>query len=184
MYDQWGKFIRKIDKKTGLNTNIITSLLVDGSQMYIGSNLGMIKVELPQLNNIKVFKESEGMFNWECRRNGLKKLPRGAILIATTNGLYVYHPAIDHSQNWASAVLSIARFGYGGADKNIFFPSSSDLNYKVPEPIKYSENQVVIKLKGVSQRNPYDVLFHYQLEGYGMPFRKYDGNLFVKITIC
>jgi hypothetical protein len=166
LYDQRMKFKRKVDKKSGLNTNIVTGLLVDGNQLYIGSNLGMIKADLPQLQNMKVFKESEGMFNWECRQNGLQKLPDGAIMIATTNGPYVYYPARDYSQSQASAILSIASFCYGEKGKRDIFFSPFNSIFTITDPINYSDNQVVIKLKGISQRNPDDVLYHYQLKGY------------------
>ncbi|RYF77422.1 MAG: hypothetical protein EON98_16415, partial [Chitinophagaceae bacterium] len=108
LYNQGGKLVKKLDKRTGLNTNIVTSLLVDGNQLFIGSNLGLIRTELPDIRHCKLFMESEGMFNWECRQGGLKKLPNGSIMIATTNGPYIYYPGNDPSGEFTSGTLSIA----------------------------------------------------------------------------
>lgn len=166
VYDQWGKLLQRIDKKTGLNTNIITSLLVDGTHLFIGSNLGLIRAELPDLHAIKIFKESEGMFNWECRENGLKKLLNGAIMIATTNGPYIYYPNKDFAAQYASGVLTMMDFNYGkNLEKQANFSGLNSTIY-LPQIIEYQDNQVAITLKGISQRNPDGIIYHYQLQGY------------------
>lgn len=166
LYNAWGKLLRRLDKKSGLNTNIVTSLLVDGNQLYIGSNLGLIKTDLPELCCVKVFKESEGMFNWECRPDGLRKLPGGGIFISTTNGPYLYHPAQDPSQQYASGVLSVADIRYGQNGDKAFSFLPFDRQIKLPDAIDYKDNRVTIALKGVSQRSPDDVQYHYQLSGF------------------
>ncbi|HUC82085.1 MAG TPA: two-component regulator propeller domain-containing protein [Flavisolibacter sp.] len=165
LYDAGGKLLRRLDKKSGLNTNIVTSLLVDGPRLFIGSNLGMIRADLPDFKNIKTFQESEGMFNWECRNEGLQKLSNGAILIATTNGPYVYYPAEDQATQHTSAVLSVACFNYGDDVKNRLHFSALQNKISLSEPIAFHHNQVAITLKGVSQRNPGGIVYHYQLEG-------------------
>ncbi|HEX8314067.1 MAG TPA: two-component regulator propeller domain-containing protein [Flavisolibacter sp.] len=165
MYNQWGKLVGKMDKKSGLNTNIVTSLLVDGGRLFIGSNLGLIRADLPELKNIKAFKESEGMFNWECRGEGLKKLANGAIVVATTNGPYLYYPDSDMTGQFTSAVLSIAGISYGeNAEKHFAFSSLNPM-LNLEQPIAYNDNQVVITLNGVSHRNPDGIFYHYQLTG-------------------
>jgi ligand-binding sensor domain-containing protein len=166
VYNQRGKLVKRIDKKGGLNTNIITSLLVDGVYLFIGSNLGLIRADLPDLSNIKVFKESEGMFNWECRQDGLKKLPNGAIMIATTNGPYIYHPNKDMGGQYTAGVLTVADFRVGENPPKHYTFSSVSQNIQLPEPIEYNDNQVIITLNGVSQRNPDGIIYHYQLQGY------------------
>ncbi|RYY09374.1 MAG: hypothetical protein EOO04_38530 [Chitinophagaceae bacterium] len=167
LYDKWGKLVQKLDKKTGLTTNIITGLLTDGNQVYMGSNLGLIRADLPDLKNVKVFKESEGMFSWECRQGGLKKLPDGSMMIATTNGPYIYYPHNDKATQLASGILSIAGLRYGERnDKQFLFAAAQDASLKLPQEIEYKDNFVTINLSGVSQRNPDGILYHYQLTGF------------------
>lgn len=165
LYNSGGKLVRKIDKKNGLNTNIVTSLLVDGNRLFIGSNLGLIRADLPELKGLKAFKESEGMVNWECRRHGLEKLANGAIVISTTNGPYLYYPNMDNTGEYTSAVLSVANFSYGANAEKHFSFSSMDPSISVADPIAYKDNQVVITLSGISHRNPNGILYHYQLAG-------------------
>lgn len=166
-YNQWGKLVKKLDKKNGLTTNIITGLLVDGNHLFIGTNVGLARTDLPEFKTVKVFKESEGMFSWECRQGGLKKLPNGAIIIATTNGPYIYHPQKDVESQYASGVLSFAGFSYGAqGEKQFAFASASGQGIQLPDEIEYKDNKVTITLKGVSQRNPEGIVYHYQLAGY------------------
>lgn len=164
LYDAWGKLLKRLDKRSGFPTNIVTSLLVNGSTVYVGSNLGLIKVGLPDLGNVRVYKESEGMMTWECRPNGLQKLADGRLLIATTNGPYVYHPGRDVQE--ATAVLSIAHIRYGVRGEKEATVSTLDGPATVPSTIAYEDNKVRILLNGVSQRNPDDVVYHYRLSGY------------------
>lgn len=166
VYNQWGKLLKRIDKKSGLNTNIITSLLVDGTQLFIGSNLGLTRGQLPELNSIKFFNESEGMFNWECRQGGLRKLPNGAIMIATTNGAYLYYPNSDGTNQYTSGVLSVESFRYGKALGKRYDFSAVNPRMMIEQPIEYEDNNVTITLKGVSQRNPDAIIYHYQISGY------------------
>ncbi|MDB5207682.1 MAG: hypothetical protein JWR72_2757 [Flavisolibacter sp.] len=166
VYNQWGKLLKRIDKKSGLNTNIVTSLLVDGAHLFIGSNLGLIRGDLPDLNSIKVFNESEGMFNWECRPGGLKKLSNGGIMIATTNGPYIYYPTKDMANQYTSGVITVADFKYGQHLQKRFEVSSGSMLINLPQPIEYADNNVTITLNGVSQRNPDGIRYHYQLAGY------------------
>lgn len=166
VYNAWGKLLRRLDKKNGLQTNIVTSLLVDGNQLYIGSNLGLMKAGLPELRNTKMFTENEGMFNWECRTDGLLKLSNGGILISTTNGPYLYHPAKDPAQQTASAVLTVAdiRYGENGDGQPAFSPYNRQIH--LSKTIDYKNRNITITLSGVSQRNPDGIQYHYQLGGY------------------
>ena len=165
IFNQWGKLIKKLDKKNGLTTNIITGLLIDGNQLYIGTNLGLVKTDLPDFRSIRIFKEAEGMFSWECRQGGLRKLPNGAIFVATTNGPYLYYPQKDAGLHNASAVLSLADVRYGQrGDKRLAF-GSLGLQTSSNE-IAYEDNKIAITLKGISQRNPNDIVYYYQLDGY------------------
>jgi len=166
IYDDTGKLIKKLDKKTGLATNIVTGLTIDENRVFIGSNLGLIKADLPDLSNVKVFTESEGMFTWECRQQGLMKLSNGSIFVATTNGPYVYFPEKDLASQYASAVLTVAGIDFGdNASKPASF-SSLNPNIVLSKNIDYQDNNVVITLNGVSQRDPDNILYHYQLSGY------------------
>jgi len=167
LYNKRGQLEQKLDKKTGLTTNIITGLVTDGNQVYMGSNLGLIRADLPDLKNVKVFKESEGMFSWECRQGGLKKLPDGGIMIATTNGPYIYYPHKDKATQLASGTLSIAGMRYGEKnDKQFSFASVQEGVLTLPQEIEYKDNSVIINLCGISQRNPSGIVYHYQLSGF------------------
>lgn len=160
LYDHRGKLLKRMDKTNGLFTNIVTSLLVDGDRLFIGSNLGLISTDLPNLQHVKLFKESEGMFNWECRTNGLTKLPDGAILVATTNGPYLYYPDKDKPVLYGQ--VTVAGFAYGD---NCAYFSPVGYTHSLTNPVSYHDNNVVITLKGISQRNPDDIVYHYQLQG-------------------
>jgi hypothetical protein len=165
IYDQFGKLIRRIDKKNGLTTNIITALLIDSNWLFAGSNRGLIKISLPDFKHIQVFKEQEGMINWECRPLGLKKLPDGSVFISTTNGPYIYHPHVDKTSQYTSAVLTIGGILYGKDLASRADVSSVNPVYQLSESIAYSDNQVAITLNGVSQRDPYGIMYRYQLKG-------------------
>lgn len=160
VYDAGGRLVKRLDKKSGLGTNIVTALLADGPRLFIGSNLGLLRADLPDVQNIKTFTESEGMFSWECRPNGLKKLTDGAILIATTNGPYLYYPAKDLQP--ASGQVSLVDFRYGAV--HAAFPVTAT-DMKLLQPVAYKDNAVTVTLQGISQRAPDDVVYHYQLQG-------------------
>lgn len=160
VYNNRGELLKRLDKTNGLNTNIVTSLLVDGNRLFIGSNVGLVAGDLPNLRQIKLFKESEGMFTWECRQNGLKCLPGGGVLIATTNGPYIYYPAKDLPVTFGQLTLSSFRYG----SNDLYFSPVSVAN-ALPNEISYSDRNIVVTLKGISQRNPDDIVYHYQLQG-------------------
>lgn len=160
VYDAGGRLVRRLDKKSGLGTNIVTALLADGSRLFIGSNLGLLRADLPDIQNVKTFTESEGMFSWECRPGGLKELADGSILIATTNGPYLYHPAKDGQP--ATGQLSLVDFRYGTT--HAAFPVTAT-DMKLSQPVAYKDNAITVTLQGISQRAPDDVVYHYQLQG-------------------
>lgn len=160
VYDADGKLLMRLDKSNGLHTNIVTSLLVDGSRLFMGSNLGLLRADLPGVQNIKAFTESEGLFNWECRPNGLKKLASGGVVIATTNGPYLYYPEKDVQP--PTGVVTVADFCYGS--NHFSFPVTAAAVH-LPQQVAYNDNTVTVTLKGISQRAPDDVVYHYQLGG-------------------
>lgn len=160
VYNDQGELVKHMDKTSGLFTNIVTALLVDGNRLFVGSNIGLIAGDLPALQQVKLFKESEGMFTWECRANGLAKLPDGGLLIATTNGPFIYYA--DKDRPVVSGVLSISEIRYG---KQCYSFSPVVAGHSLPNPIAYRDNDITIGLTAVSQRNPDDVVYHYRLQG-------------------
>lgn len=161
VYNDRGELVKRMDKTTGLYTNIVASLLVDGNRLFIGSNLGLIKADLPNFQHVKLFTENEGMFTWECRPNGLRKLPDGGLAIATTNGPYLYYPDKDSPEVWGQVTVSDFSFG---AKHNYFSPVSN--THSLHDAIAYGDNNITVSLKGISQRNPDAIVYHYQLQGY------------------
>ncbi|MEP6711593.1 MAG: two-component regulator propeller domain-containing protein [Ferruginibacter sp.] len=165
VFDTSGKLIKKINKNTGLNSNAIYSLLVDENNLFIGSNVGLTEIDLSNMT-IRIFEEKNGMFNGECRKNGLVKQLDKSVLIATTNGIYIYYPLNDNTNKMTKGYLTTTSFSCGKSLENIFPIDSLSNNVYIPYKIPYSENQIAITLKGVSQRSPDNIEYHYKLEGY------------------
>lgn len=85
LYNDRGELVTRMDKTTGLCPNGVSSLLVGSNRLFIGSKPGLIKADLPLLQPMKLFKETEGMFTWECRPTGLKKLSDGLVVDVSKN---------------------------------------------------------------------------------------------------
>jgi ligand-binding sensor domain-containing protein len=163
LYDEKEKLVTRLHKGNGLNSNVVTSLLVDGDVLFAGTNYGLVRVELPEMK-ARLYNEKEGMFTAECRRQGLTRLSNDAILIATTSGPYIYHPSKDNTAKLAKGYISIAALSVGNNFKTYeFAPVTTNirLNAKVP----FSRNDIRVKFKGVSQRSPGDIIYHYRLSG-------------------
>jgi hypothetical protein len=164
-YDSDGKLISRIDKKTGLHSNVVTSLLVEGDMLFAGTNYGLVKIDMRNMK-VRIFNENEGMFNSECRRQGLLKVSKDVILIATTNGPYLYYPALDNTASLAKGYLQLLSLTSQGDKRTVNLLNPSATQHQISKKIPYSENEVSISFKGVSQRAPESMEYHYQLEGY------------------
>ena len=164
IYDSNGKLSVRINKKNGLNSNVVTSLLVDGYLLFAGTNYGLVQVNL-QDRKIRIFNENEGMFNSECRRQGLLKISGNVILIPTTNGPYLYYPALDNTASLAKGYIQLVSLTAQGDRNTIYFFNPKDTPTGLSQKIPFSRNEISIAFKGVSQRAPESIEYHYRLAG-------------------
>jgi hypothetical protein len=164
-YDANGNLLSKIDKKTGLHSNVVTSLLVDGDALFAGTNYGLVKIDMRSMKT-RIFNENEGMFSGECRWNGLLKLSRDAILIATTNGPYIYYPSLDKTASLAKGYIQLLSLTAQGNKRTVNLFDTDAGNHRLLQKIPFAQNDISISFKGVSQRAPESIEYHYQLEGF------------------
>jgi hypothetical protein len=163
-YDAEGKFLNRIDKKNGLHSNVVTSLLVDGDNLFAGTNYGLVKIDIRNMK-MRIFNENEGMFNSECRRQGLLKVSKDAILVATTNGPYLYYPSLDNTASLVKGYLQMVSLTASGDRKTVNIFSTNGSRHMLLQKIPYSQNEISISFKGVSQRAPESIEYHYRLAG-------------------
>jgi hypothetical protein len=163
-YDSNSKMYARMDKLNGLHSNVVTSLLVNGNVLFAGTNYGMVQIDLRNLKT-RVFNENEGMFNSECRRQGLLQVSKEVILIATTNGPYLYNPALDNTASLAKGYMQLVSLTAQGNRNtvNLFNPGGN--HHKLLRKIPYTQNEISISFKGVSQRAPESIEYYYKLTG-------------------
>lgn len=160
IYD--GTKIYKINEKGGLNSDLVyvQTLNRDESELWIGTNQGLNKVDLAKLYkegklSIEHFAKEEGFTGVECNSNSIYHEKDGSIWFGTVNGLIKYSPQALRPNN-QPPITSITGFS--------LFYKDTILSPKAQLP--YDHNNLTFKYVGISLTNPEKVRYQYKLAGF------------------
>ncbi|MBL7698638.1 MAG: hypothetical protein JNK79_10775 [Chitinophagaceae bacterium] len=163
-YDSSRKFVSRLYKGNGLNSNVVNCLLTERGKLYAGTNYGLAQVDL-RSGKVRIFNENEGMFNSECRKQGLLRLSDDMISVATTSGLFLYYHGKDNTATLARGFVHISSLTASGDDKAVYPFDGQNQEIFLSQKIPYSNNEIRIDFKGVSQRAAGTLEYHYRLTG-------------------
>ena len=147
--------IRQISRLKGLSSNSITSLLISGNQLWIGTNNGVNLIDLSELGEpnprIIVIKKEHGLISNEVIQ---LKSNEAFIYIVTTAGVTVIDRDKYYPDNYQPPIY-ISGLSIMKKDTLI----SND--YK----LSYNHNFIIISYTGISFRDGGNLHYKYRLKG-------------------
>jgi ligand-binding sensor domain-containing protein len=147
--------IKQISRLKGLSSNSITSLLITGNDLWVGTNSGLNLIDIRDIGkanpNIVVFKKEQGLISNEINQLAGNK---DYIYIATNAGLTVFDRKKHNPVKYVPPVyinsVSIMKRDTLVAD-----------NYR----LLYNQNFITISYYGISFRDGGNLLYKYRLKG-------------------
>lgn len=168
-----GKF-SPVNEDMGLASNKIYLLLLNGDQLWIGTNKGLDKLDLISYRanasiQLKHFGKEEGLNGIECNSNSCVKDNEGNLWFGTIKGATVYNPRFDKI-NREEAITRITgiRLFFQNADAELDkFADGRDSITQLPLHLvlPYDKNHITFDFIGVCITNPNKVKYQFKLEG-------------------
>lgn len=147
--------IIQINQSKGLSSNSITSLFLNGNELWVATNNGLNLIEVNQLKNkmprILVFTEKQGLISNEINQiKGYKNL----IYIATTEGLTVFDKSKYKPLKYPPPI-----YIYG-----VSIMKRDTVNQQYYD-LKYKQNNITISYSGINFRDAGNLFYKYRLVG-------------------
>lgn len=146
-----GRIGRTLSEKDGLSSNICRSLVIDGDELWVGTNRGISKVNLAA-PNAPIIKYNS--FNL-LPNHGISVLHKqgNEILVGSSSGLTIFQELQIASNSFCSVFIDRIE-GSGRVWKK---------DAKVALP--YQNNGINIDFTGISMKSAGEIMFYYQIEG-------------------
>ena len=162
--------IIKYDKKDGLTSTVIYTLIADKSNaLLIGTNLGIDKVvinEFGKILSIKNYNSKNGFLGLETNMRAQFKADNGDIYLGTVKGLFKYISTITFKEEQLPKVV-ISGIEIFNQETN-FNNKISNKWFNVPKEnyvFKSNENQLTFKFGLINNESSIGALYSYKLEG-------------------
>jgi ligand-binding sensor domain-containing protein/serine phosphatase RsbU (regulator of sigma subunit) len=155
----------------GLLTNKVSSIFIEGEDMWIATDLGISRLNIQQYYwnrtlSLKHLTEKDG-FIGESYSNIIRK-NENELLIGTSKGLLVYHE--DKDKKISSQPFTLISEMLLNKQPTDWKQLGAVLkpNSKVPANVNlnYNENHITFIYKGISFSAPKEVRYQYILEGF------------------
>ena len=163
-----------IGESQGLASNKVYLMLLDGNNLWVGTNKGLDKVDLDiyyatNKFEIKHYGKEEGLNGVECNSNSAFKDADGNLWFGTIKGTTVYNPRFDKT-NREEALTRITgiRLFFQNAEADLekyaeSIDSTNHLPYNLVLP--YDKNHITFDFIGICITNPNKVKYQFKLEG-------------------
>lgn len=166
-----GNHIRQINESNGISSNLIYVLYADKEYLWVGTNLGLDRLDLHEYSNGKIdlrhYGSSEGLPDLEINLNGVLADGVGGFWIATNGGLAHYQKSYD-KVNAIPPKVSITNLLLRSHQTNwTDFTNDIDEQTGLPVNLKlsYKQNHITFEFVGISFKNPQGVKYSWFLEG-------------------
>ncbi len=165
---------QNINEKKGLASNKVYLMLLDGDNLWVGTNKGLDKINLQKYYSdnkveLKHYGKEEGLKGIECNSNAQYKDEEGNLWFGTIKGVTVYNPRFDklNREEPLTRITGIRLF-FQNADADIKTYSSkvdSLSHLPVNLVLPYDKNHITFDFIGVCITNPNKVKYKFKLEG-------------------
>jgi len=164
-----GDSIRQLDMSSGLTSDNVERVLVDGKILWLATNKGLNKVTFSSMNpwsyEIEVYDVNDGLAS-----NELVDIIKAndKIWLASNKGLTVFNPEAVN-KNHVVPPIWIKGIRVAGKDTSLL------KEYH----LSYDQNNLLISYLGLAYRYPGQVLYRYKMEGIDSTW-EYTNNTSVK----
>ncbi|MBL7884785.1 MAG: SpoIIE family protein phosphatase [Bacteroidia bacterium] len=165
---------QNISSNDGLASDKVYLLLLDGENLWAGTNKGLDKINLETYysNNkieIKHFGKQEGLNGVECNSNAQFKDADGNLWFGTIKGATVFNPRFDkiNREEPLTRIIGIRLF-FQNADEDLkqYSKEIDSLNHlPINLILPYDKNHITFDFIGVCITNPSKVKYQFKLEG-------------------
>jgi ligand-binding sensor domain-containing protein/serine phosphatase RsbU (regulator of sigma subunit) len=163
-----------IGENEGLASNKVYLMLLDGNNLWVGTNKGLDKINLDVYYatnkfEIKHYGKEEGLNGVECNSNSTFKDADGNLWFGTIKGTTVYNPRFDKT-NREEALTRITGirlfFQNAEADLEKYAESIDSINHlPLNLVLPYDKNHITFDFIGICITNPNKVKYQFKLEG-------------------
>lgn len=152
-----------------INSPVFFILQDKGGNYWIGSNNGVYKWDGE--SRIEVYDVNNGLAGWETNRAAGILDSKGRVWIGTDRGLSCFEPDYD------KAVIPVPVVKFLAVEDSKGVPY--DLNLKTT--VKYSNNTLVFRFRGISYFNEDLMLYKYKLEGFDQEWQEASQSMLDKV---
>ena len=145
----------------GMNSDTPFLLAPDGENLWVGTSLGIDKLEIAK-KSFTHYGKDEGFMGIEVNPNAVFSDNKGSIWFGTIAGVVKYDSKSDKT-NQTEALLHLNSIMINFQKKKIGDFAHSD---KFNAILKSSENNIAFEFVGVSLTNPKKVRYKYKLVGF------------------
>ena len=164
-----GSIIKYRKKGIEINSPVFFILQDKGGNYWIGSNNGVYKWDGE--SRIEVYDVNNGLAGWETNRAAGILDSKGRVWIGTDRGLSCFEPDYD------KAVIPVPVIKFLAVEDSKGVPH--DLSLKTT--VKYSNNTLVFKFRGISYFNEDLMLYKYKLEGFDQEWQEASQSMLDKV---
>ncbi|MEO6977382.1 MAG: two-component regulator propeller domain-containing protein [Mucilaginibacter sp.] len=160
--------LRNMDIKNLAGPNTISSMLIVGNQLWLGTSRGINRYMI-EGNDTPILKKLIAPADiYECNLNAVL-LTDHKVWIGTTHGIIIFDNNIK-KQPPLSLHLAIQKVSVNNPD--VKFNSVYKNGYKIPEKLELSsdESRLAIKFQAIEFGDNRDIFYRYKLEGLDKDF--------------
>jgi ligand-binding sensor domain-containing protein/serine phosphatase RsbU (regulator of sigma subunit) len=165
---------QQMGESQGLASNKVYLMLLDGNNLWVGTNKGLDKVNLDVYYatnkfEIKHYGKEEGLNGVECNSNSAFKDAEGNLWFGTIKGTTVYNPRYDKlNREEALTRITGIRLFFQNAESDLekyaeSIDSTNHLPFNLVLP--YDKNHITFDFIGICITNPNKVKYQFKLEG-------------------
>ena len=166
-----GLHVKQLKESDGISSNLIYVLYADEKYLWIGTNLGLDRIDLAEYDKGKVelkhYGSNEGLPDLEINLNGILGDGEGGFWIATNGGLAHYQKNYDIINNVPPKVTITNLLLRSQPTNWAEYTDSVDELTGLPIDLKlsYWQNHITFEFAGISFKNPQGVRYAWFLEG-------------------
>ena len=159
-----------INESSGLSSNNIYQLLLDGFNLWVGTEKGLDRVSLDsayEIKSIEHFGYEEGFEGVESNINAACKDADGGLWFGTVNGLYKYQGGEINYEQRKPPVLQLTDFSifYESIEKTEFHDHYENGEMKEPLLLPYDMNHIGFSFKAIHYTYSKNIRYRWRLKG-------------------
>lgn len=158
------------NESNGLSSNMVFSILQEGSDLYAGTINGLNKLSFDhtqQRFTAQHIKSSNQRLGPECNQNAILKDEHDRIWVGTTKGIYIYDPDSSSVLSQPKIFLKAVDIYSGSVDSAYSRDQKRSAWNWIPQNLHldYKHNHLTFTVQGVHLSSPEDLRYQYFLAG-------------------